>query len=126
MHGYSRSFKFWFVATALDANKFVVDFSNLKELRAKLADQFDHTFLVNTDDPLMEQWRLLADMKAIDLRVMENVGMEYTAKLVWEWANELLYIKHAGRTCCWRAEARENEQNSALFTGLPDWFKADA
>lgn len=125
VHGYSRSFKFWFVASELDVNKFVVDFSDLKELRARLSAQFDHTFLVNADDPLMDQWQMLADLKAIDLRVMENVGMEYTSKLVWEWANDLLYAKHAGRTCCWRAEARENEHNSALFAGVPAWFNAD-
>ena len=54
MHGYSRSFTFWFAATELDACGFVVDFSSLRPLEKRLRDQFDHTFLVNDDDPLLE------------------------------------------------------------------------
>ena len=30
-----------------------VDFSSLGELQQRLAQQFDHTFLVNADDPLL-------------------------------------------------------------------------
>ncbi|MEY4801255.1 MAG: hypothetical protein RLZZ213_1702 [Cyanobacteriota bacterium] len=40
VHGYSRSFSFWFRATELDDCGFVVDFSSLKQLEARLADQF--------------------------------------------------------------------------------------
>ena len=53
VHGYSRSFTFWFVAKELDINGFVVDFSRLKPLEKRLKEQFDHTFLVNKDDPLL-------------------------------------------------------------------------
>jgi 6-pyruvoyltetrahydropterin/6-carboxytetrahydropterin synthase len=122
VHGYSRSFTFWFRARALDADGFVVDFSALRDLRRRLEQQFDHTFLVNHDDPLLETWRRLHALEAIDLRVMENVSMEATAELVWHWANELVQRLHGGRTCCWRAEARENRHNAARFTRLPLWF----
>jgi 6-pyruvoyltetrahydropterin/6-carboxytetrahydropterin synthase len=53
---------------------------------------------------------------------MENVGMENTAVLVWEWANELLQQRDRGRTCCWAVEARENRRNAATYTKVPDWF----
>ena len=52
VHGYSRSFTFWFAAKELDINGFIVDFSGLKLFEKKLKDQFDHTFLINKDDPL--------------------------------------------------------------------------
>lgn len=122
VHGYSRSFTLWFAARALDQHGFVVDFSSLGELRQKLARQFDHTFLVNADDPLLATWRELHEQGALDLRVMANVGMEASAELVWSWANELLQQRDGGRTCCYRVEARENEANAACYQARPSWF----
>jgi 6-pyruvoyltetrahydropterin/6-carboxytetrahydropterin synthase len=61
LHGYNRSFTFWFQAEILDGNGFVVDFSSLRQLEQRLFDQFDHTVLVNSDDPLMDQWQALHD-----------------------------------------------------------------
>ena len=124
VHGYSRSFTCWFEASALDMVGFVVDFSSLKALEAQLAAQFDHTFLVNADDPLLGQWQALHDQGALDLRVMANVGMEASAELVWGWANALLQARDGGRTCCVKVEARENEKNAASYEALPDWFGA--
>jgi 6-pyruvoyltetrahydropterin/6-carboxytetrahydropterin synthase len=122
VHGYSRSFTFWFKAAELDTCGFVVDFSSLKELEARLAQQFDHTFLANADDPLLCTWQALHDQGAIDLRVMANVGMEASAALVWSWANELLQARDGGRSCCWKTEARENEKNAAYYEAVPDWY----
>ncbi len=123
VHGYSRSFTFWFKALDLDRHGFVVDFSSLKLLEQQLKEHFDHTFLVNKDDPLLSEWQKLHEVKALDLRIMENVGMESTAKLVWEWANTILLEKDSGRTCCFRAKSTENDFNSACYESIPDWFK---
>jgi 6-pyruvoyltetrahydropterin/6-carboxytetrahydropterin synthase len=112
----------WFQANALDIHGFVVDFSSLGALQAQLAEQFDHTFLVNADDPLLEQWQALHEQGALDLRVMDNVGMEASAQLVWQWANALLQARDGGRSCCWKVEARENEKNAACFEAQPEWF----
>ncbi|MEB3265450.1 MAG: 6-carboxytetrahydropterin synthase [Cyanobacteriota bacterium] len=122
VHGYSRSFTLWFEADRLDLHGFVVDFSSLRPLRQRLAEQFDHTFLVNADDPLLATWRQLHDQGALDLRVMANVGMEASAELVWGWANELLQRQEGGRACCFRVEARENEANAACFRSRPTWY----
>jgi 6-pyruvoyltetrahydropterin/6-carboxytetrahydropterin synthase len=122
VHGYSRSFTVWFQAAALDQHGFVVDFSSLKQLEAQLATQFDHTFLVNADDPLLATWQQLHEQGALDLRVMANVGMEASAELVWGWANALLQQREGGRACCFQVEARENEKNAACYAALPDWF----
>ena len=122
IHGYCRSFTVWFGAKELDAFGFVVDFSSLSLFSQRLKDQFDHTFLVNSDDPLLSEWKKLHDLGALDLRVMENVGMESSAKLVWNWANEFLKDRDFGRSCCWRVEARENHSNAACFEKIPYWF----
>ena len=123
VHGYSRSFIFWFGASKLDENGFVVDFSSLKNLEKKLTQQFDHTFLINEDDPLLFSWKDLHEKGALDLRIMKNVGMESSAKLIWEWANYLLFEKDKGRTCCWKTEARENQSNAAFYEFIPEWFQ---
>ena len=123
VHGYSRSFTFWFASQSLDECGFVVDFSSLKPLEKRLKKQFDHTFLVNSDDPLLDSWSLLHDQGAIDLRIMKNVGMESSAALVWKWANSLLFERDGGRTCCWRTDAIENNLNSASYEFIPEWFK---
>ena len=125
VHGYSRSFTFWFSAKELDENGFVVDFSSLKLIKKKLKEQFDHTFLVNNDDPLLEYWEKLHDLKALDLRIMENVGMEFSSKLIWEWANDYLHVRDKGRTCCWKTEARENKCNKAYYEMIPEWYHLD-
>ncbi len=122
VHGYSRSFTVWFRASALDGCGFVVDFSSLRELEARLAAQFDHTFLVEADDPLLASWQQLHEQGALDLRVMLSVGMEGSAELVWQWANALLQTREAGRACCFKVEARENEKNAAAYEALPAWF----
>ena len=96
VHGYSRSFTFWFVAKELDVNGFVVDFSRLKPLEKRLKEQFDHTFLVNKDDPLLNYWKELHDLEALNLRIMDNVGMEFSSKVIWQWANEYLNEKDKG------------------------------
>ena len=85
MHGYSRSFTLWFGAQGLDRCGFVVDFSSLRPFEQRLRGQFDHTFLANADDPLLPEWRRLDELGALDLRVMDNVGMGWrprTAALV--------------------------------------------
>ncbi len=125
VHGYSRTFTFWFLAKELDPYGFVVDFSGLKPLEEQLKQHFDHTFLVNADDPLLPRWKDLHLEGALDLRIMNNVGMESSAELVWEWANSFLLNKDKGRTCCYLAEASENEFNSARFEFVPDWYKKD-
>ena len=123
VHGYSRSFTFWFTAKELDENSFVVDFSSLKPLEKRLKKQFDHTFLINKDDPLLDYWVNLHNLKALDLRIMDNVGMEATSELIWKWTNEYLQDKDKGRTCCWKTESKENKSNKASYEKLPEWFK---
>tara|TARA_Y100000589_G_scaffold280845_1_gene277451 strand:- start:5257 stop:5724 length:468 start_codon:yes stop_codon:yes gene_type:complete len=123
VHGYSRSFTFWFRAKKLDNNGFVVDFSSLKPLEKKLKDHFDHTFLINKDDPLMNYWQKLHDLDALDLRIMDNVGMEFSSKMIWDWANEYLHDIDNGRTCCWKTESKENHSNAATFEKVPSWYK---
>ena len=116
VHGYSRSFHFVFAANELDECGFVVDYGGLKELKDHLDRTFDHTLLLNLDDPLMKKFEELEELGACDISVLPyGVGMEGTARYLCEWTDNLVREKTDGR--CWvvSAESRENDKNSSIY-----------
>ena len=76
LHGYRLTAKFWFEASALDKNNWVVDFGGLKELKNILQDQFDHTTCISKHDPKIDQFKELQQAGVCDLRIMDGVGVE--------------------------------------------------
>lgn len=118
VHGYSRSFHFLFKSHALDACGFVVDFGGLKGFKAKLDELFDHTLLLNVDDPLLPEFERLQNLGACKLTVLPNVGMEGTALFLWKEINAFLKHTTNGRAWCERVEVRENDKNSGIFEGV--------
>lgn len=115
IHGYSRSYTFRFAAVELDANQFVVDFGSLKALGQWLERWFDHTCLINADDPELELFRELHAKGIVDLRVLPNVSMESSARFVWGFADHLVREATQGRAWCFSVEARENEKNAGTW-----------
>lgn len=115
VHGYSREFYFEFSATSLTKEGWVVDFGGLKEVKSWLEYMFDHTFLASADDPELVTFQELDKRGVIQLRVMENAGMEGTAKFVYEQVNEMVKKSTNGRAWVTKVEARENEKNSAIY-----------
>lgn len=115
IHGYSRRFTLEFAASEADACGFIVDFSSLKPLKAVLEHLFDHTMLINADDPERATFEDLHERGIVDLRILEHCGMEGSAKLVWELADALVRAQTDGRAWCIRCEARENEKNAVCF-----------
>lgn len=63
IHGHNFSFEITFAADSLDENQFVIDFGKLKWLRAYLEELFDHTLLLNADDPALPYLRGVLDNK---------------------------------------------------------------
>ena len=116
MHGYSRTVTLVFAARELDENQFVVDFSSLKALKAWLEEMFDHTLLINQDDPELEAFRQLDARGVVKLKVLPNVGMEATAKLVFDYADQLIRKQTGDRAWVERVEMRENAKNSAWYS----------
>jgi 6-pyruvoyltetrahydropterin/6-carboxytetrahydropterin synthase len=117
VHGYSRSFHFEFQCTALDSYGFVMDFGDLKAVKALLDDWFDHTLLLNADDPLLPQFEALASQGACKLKVLPNCGMEGTARFLFDAVNQIVQGQTDGRAWCSRVEVRENNKNSAIYSG---------
>lgn len=115
IHGYSREITLWFEASALTDTGFVVDFGSLKVLKAWLEEMFDHTMLINEDDPEREAFEALHERGVCDLRVMPNVGMEGTAHYVYEYAQKVLDEQTGGRAWVVEVECRENDKNAASY-----------
>ncbi|MEM9301743.1 MAG: 6-carboxytetrahydropterin synthase [Pseudomonadota bacterium] len=115
VHGYSREFIVWFEAEERDENGFVMDFGALDEVRDWLNDKFDHTLLIDADDPLLPEFRALEAKGAAKLTVFEDVGMEGTAKYVYDYLNPWVQKFTDGRVHVASIECRENEKNSGIL-----------
>ncbi len=96
-----------------------MEFGGLKSVKAWLEDMFDHTMLLNEDDPLIPEFQALEEKGACKLRILPNVGMESTAKFVYEKVNGMVTEMTNGRVWVSRVEVRENDKNSGIFTPEP-------
>jgi 6-pyruvoyltetrahydropterin/6-carboxytetrahydropterin synthase len=115
IHGYRLIAKFYFTCDRLDERNWVVDFGGLKELKQVLEKQFDHTFCVSADDPLLEQFKALHASGAADLRIMEKgVGIERTTEWCFEVADA--HVRGITKNRCWveKVEVWEHDKNSAI------------
>ena len=115
IHGYSREFYFEFQSNELTKEGWVVDFGGLKEIKKWLDDMFDHTFLASETDPHLDLFREMDGKGIIQLRVLPNVGMEGTAKYVFEIVNRMIKKQTSDRAWLKLVEVRENEKNSAIY-----------
>lgn len=127
IHGHNWSFEFEFGCEVLEPGTgFVVDFGALKWLRAYLEEQFDHTLVLNSDDPWLPHLQMHnAHLEsAIGQRVAKivevpNCGAEGLAVLLHDVVNGMLaqHPKLAERgVCVTRVVVYEDEKNAAVFT----------
>ena len=115
IHGYSRSFCFVFAATQRTDNGFVMDFGALKPVKQWLESQFDHTLLLDADDPLLADFQALESQGACRLVVYDDVGMEGTARYVFDWVSAWVQEATNDRVRLEQVECRENDKNSAIY-----------
>lgn len=116
LHGYRLTAKFWFEASKLDQNNWVVDFGGLKGLKKLMQDQFDHTTCISRTDPKLDQFKRLRDEGVCDLRVMDGVGIEKFAEYCHTVAEAYVDELTDGRCQCVKVEVFEHENNSAIYT----------
>lgn len=117
LHGYEREFDVEFSCAETEPNTgLVLDRSSLRDVRAALRHQFDHTTLIAADDPQRNLFEVLADRGAIDLRIMDDIGMERAADWVYDTAGRIVRLATAGRVWVSRVEARESRNNVVTLT----------
>ena len=105
LHGYRLTAKFWFKANQLDENNWVVDFGSLDHLKKLLKKQFDHTTVIDKNDPYIDSFK-----------VMDGVGIEKFAEYCFKVSSDFISEQSEGR--CWvdNVEVFEHENNSAIYT----------
>jgi 6-pyruvoyltetrahydropterin/6-carboxytetrahydropterin synthase len=132
LHGYALQVTITFVSDELDDNNWVQDFGGLKPIKQWLEDTFDHKTLIAQDDPQLPRIKALADDwgqsdgmgfggiihhgPVIDLKVVEHVGCEAFAKMIYDKVYEM-YRRPSQRIgfdidC---VEVREHEGNFARY-----------
>jgi 6-pyruvoyltetrahydropterin/6-carboxytetrahydropterin synthase len=131
LHGYPLSFKFTFKGDELDENGWLIDFGNLKPVKAWLEQTFDHKLLVAEDDPALGFLRELGEDRPgyvvdrahmahaplADVIVVPRVGCEAFAEMAWVFVEDLLVRTPAYNCRVWlhEVEVKEHGANGVIL-----------
>lgn len=121
LHGYAIKFHITFEAKdgQLDEMNWIQDYGSFKRngLKEWLAEMFDHTTLIEKDDPMKAYFEMMQAEGIAKVRFMDKMGAESLAKLVYDHFNDRLSKIEGGRVRVSRVECFENDKNSAIYTG---------
>jgi len=132
LHGYALKFKVYFESnTPMDGNQgldemnWVVDYGGFKDTDAEptpgnglkkwMNSMWDHTLLIEKDDPQLETFEVLQELGLAKLVVLEKMGAESCAKLVYDHFNERLALTDGARCRVTKVECWENDNNSSIY-----------
>ncbi len=127
LHGYALEFKVWFSSVEEDLDKqldemnWIVDFGGFKAqpvgngLKDWMDHMWDHTLLIEKDDPFADVFELFAQMGLAKVHLMDKIGAESAARLVFEKFNDVLSKSGGGRCKVIKVECNENKKNSAIY-----------
>jgi 6-pyruvoyltetrahydropterin/6-carboxytetrahydropterin synthase len=127
LHGYALKFKVWFEAVdtkvndGLDEMNWIVDYGGFKDapigngLKSWMDNMWDHTTLIEKDDPQLETFKWMEELKLCKLVIMDKIGAESAARMVFEHFNERLALTDGGRCKVVKVECHENDTNSSIY-----------
>ena len=134
LHGYGVSFKVWFEGE-LDERNWVWDFGGMKRAKTKIDGKspkewmdymFDHTVLVDEDDPMLFDLQQLnfnpkfagthQDRGILQLRVIPATGAEKFAEYIYNKLNDFVKTETNNRVRVKQVEFREHGKNSAIYS----------
>lgn len=126
LHGYALEFKVWFASVEeveenqLDEMSWIVDFGIFSRngLKEWLNDMFDHTTLIEKDDPQLESFKWMEELGLLKLKVMDRMGAESVAKLVFDKFNDVFSKTEGGRVKVIKVECFENSKNTGIYEEL--------
>lgn len=113
IHGHNWAWDITFICAILDENGFVIDVGKLDKVKEFMTSHFDHTLLLNADDPTLSD--LCFSLKHLaDIVTVPNCGMEGLAKFVYEKVGEMINLKsrelRVVEVTCW-----EDSKNRATY-----------
>tara|TARA_R110000751_G_scaffold221781_1_gene324124 strand:+ start:437 stop:886 length:450 start_codon:yes stop_codon:yes gene_type:complete len=121
LHGYALKFKVWFTSESLDDMNWIVDFGGFKDapngngLKSWMNEMFDHTTLIEKNDPYLDFFESAAMEGILKLKVLDKMGSESLAELVFNKFNDVLSKTDGGRCRVIKVECFENDKNSAIY-----------
>ncbi len=123
LHGYAFEFKVWFESIngvdeeQLDEMNWVTDYGIFSRngLKEWMNDMFDHTMIIEKDDPYYDVFEQMGQMGLAKVHFLEKLGAESCAKLVFDKFNDVLSKTDAGRCRVIKVECFENDKNSAIY-----------
>ena len=127
LHGYALKFKVWFASNEpleqnqLDDMNWIVDYGGFKDaprgngLKEWMNHMWDHTLLIQKDDPYADVFEQLGQMGLAKEHLLDTMGAESNAKLVFDKFNEVLSKTDAGRCKVIKVECFENDHNSSIY-----------
>lgn len=115
VHGENWTFDITFKADSLDKMNFVVDFGKLHAVRDFLDKQFDHTLLIDMDDPQKAFFERNASAGVWDVRFVPSASAEGLAEYVLRHVNTIIAKETEGRVSVAKVVCFEDEKNSAEF-----------
>lgn len=117
IHGHDFFFDIVFSASTLDKCGFVYDFGQMRTVKDLLSKHFDHTLLLQTDDPLIPVLKTVnTQLKIAEIVVMPSVSAEGMAKFVFHLVDsEVRHATHQ-RVKVRQVTCHEDEKNSATYT----------
>jgi len=126
LHGYAFKIKVWFESKEFETDKmldemnWIVDFGlfGRNGLKDWLNHMFDHTLLIEKDDPQLESFKVLEELGLCHLRIMDRMGAESLAKLVYDKFTDVFDKTEGGRIMVSKVEVFENDKNSGIYEGF--------
>jgi 6-pyruvoyltetrahydropterin/6-carboxytetrahydropterin synthase len=115
VHGYDRRVTIEFGAHNRDENGFVMDFGALRPIKSWLEGKFDHTLLLDEDDPLLPDFKGLEARGACKLVTFKDVGMEGSAQYICDFVSQWLVEHTDDRVYVVSVEVAENLKNSGKY-----------
>ena len=112
IHGYAIAVTLKFGCKELDDRNWVQDFGGLKDIKAWLKKNFDHTLCIAEDDPEIETFKGLEELDLVDLNVMPAVGCEKFAEYIYNYVSKIV---DDDRKWLESVEVREHGANSAIY-----------
>lgn len=115
-HGYAPRIDLVFGADVLDHRGWVVPFGALAEVKAWLADLFDHKMLVSISDPELATWKILAEQDLVQLRFLPSGPVscerlsDHVRNFVTLW---LVREGYSSRVKLWECRVSEHPGNFA-------------
>ena len=123
LHGYALEFKVWFSSiesveeNQLDEMNWIVDYGIFSRngLKDWMNEMFDHTLIVEQDDPQLESFIFLQELGLAKLTIVSKIGAESMAKIVFDRFNDVFSKTEGGRVKVTKVECFENNKNSSIY-----------